>query len=941
MAKKHARRGKKHRPMDHAGFASSSAIASLGPAKVVPSPVHTPPSPVLSALALFPPVLAAVACVVASSFGLPSAFRSQICLIIWTASAASAVLAVSLLLNWASAAAASSTDKAGLFPDLLRFPNVARNTSTDEEEEGAYHLDDYAGYYAYFTDGEEDDDMNGPRRGPSQIGISLHENHRSTQSHGRGRGRGGYSMPPGSHPSGDRAGPDGRDSGSPFLGRRGSGRGRGRGRGRGDHFGGAGFDKPFHPREARGTSGWDAGGWDGRDGRGGRGGRGGRSERGGRGGRGGRGDYRGGYRGGYQGRDDASSRGRGPETPQQRTLPFRPARGVVNVAPAANTVPSKPSTAVSAIPTAALPSNQPGPRENPDQIRRARRAERAVQIFREQCQKLQAEDAARQKGAKNAQSAELNGLLLTSSASCSSEVASSTISGDRVAVANTTSKVVHFHPSPTPQQTAIFASTITSSAGTILQTSSVGGAARTVQVSRTSESVGVENSGAKSADFVVAQVPAMATSMKRKSDAALMSSDGDGNDSDDSSSGFVMTRTAGKRRINLSSGDLLANEILHDINEDLNTVSEDVDECDPVKRLHRGYMNEAIAMAQLALRTNETPVGCVLIHNGRAIAKGMNATNITRNGTRHAELMCLNALFSQWEDVSDDESCMMDDGHSDCDSAQDYDDSTKEFTEKDWEQVDPCKGHLYPYGQKLHPARVVNPDIMRECSLYVTVEPCIMCASMLRQYGIQKVYFGAANDKFGGTGGVLRIHMNSKPNVPPTPNATYIETYVTSMLSKPKRTRTMRQFHDSATAETSSDPDAPPSEAAPVRRASTIPIAEGSVPARDSGHGGNVEPGFAVEGGWGRDKAVFLLRQFYVQENGRAPAPRKKEGRAQRLVEQMKNENSSTVKLPPSAIGHQAELEAELDSLPLEASSPARAMEETLVNAASENAGAE
>lgn len=33
-----------------------------------------------------------------------------------------------------------------------------------------------------------------------------------------------------------------------------------------------------------------------------------------------------------------------------------------------------------------------------------------------------------------------------------------------------------------------------------------------------------------------------------------------------------------------------------------------------------------------------------------------------------------------------------------------------------------------------------------------------MCASLLRQFGIRKVYFGAANDRFGGTGGVLSIH---------------------------------------------------------------------------------------------------------------------------------------------------------------------------------------
>lgn len=345
----------------------------------------------------------------------------------------------------------------------------------------------------------------------------------------------------------------------------------------------------------------------------------------------------------------------------------------------------------------------------------------------------------------------------------------------------------------------------------------------------------------------------------------------------------------------------------------------------------------------------------------------MNATNMTRNGTRHAELMCLNALLSYWDDVNKADEAPTNGGDgdddSDCGSAEDYDDEKKEYTEEDWEKVDPSKGHLFPYGQKLHPARMVNQDIVRECSLYVTVEPCIMCASMLRQYGIKKVYFGAANDKFGGTGGVLRIHMNSKPDEPAQQNVTYIETYVTNMLSRPKRpsraprnvavntadasvTATDPPTGDGASSTTPSPVDSSGAQADTnaatttttitrtvitsdntnnppvVRHTSTIPIAEGAVPARDEGHGGNVEPGFDVEGGWGRDKAVFLLRQFYVQENGRAPAPRKKEGRAQRLVEQMKCETDSTVKLPTTLEGQPPEAEAEGGALPLATPTP-------------------
>lgn len=131
-----------------------------------------------------------------------------------------------------------------------------------------------------------------------------------------------------------------------------------------------------------------------------------------------------------------------------------------------------------------------------------------------------------------------------------------------------------------------------------------------------------------------------------------------------------------------------------------------------------------------------------------------------------------------------------------------------EDTESSSEDENPAAGgHLYPYGQKFHPADIVDKSIIRECTLYVTVEPCVMCASLLRQLGIKKVFFGAVNDKFGGTGGVFSIHKNPSP--------------------------------------LDGEIDAP------------------------RGDGGSVELGYEAEGGWGRDDAVGLLRRFYVQENGR------------------------------------------------------------------------
>ncbi|KAG9229538.1 cytidine deaminase-like protein [Amylocarpus encephaloides] len=203
--------------------------------------------------------------------------------------------------------------------------------------------------------------------------------------------------------------------------------------------------------------------------------------------------------------------------------------------------------------------------------------------------------------------------------------------------------------------------------------------------------------------------------------------------------------------------------------------------------LHATYMNEALAMASHALSTSETPVGCILVHPLHSIlARGLNATNRTRNGTMHAEFIAISSLLTS-----------------------------------------SLPGSLKTQTWK------ARADMLRECTLYVTVEPCIMCASLLRQFGIRRVFYGASNEKFGGTGGVLDVHRGNG-----------------KMLSA---------------LGTSSGRDE---------------VSEG----RDGEEEKEREEGdYEVSGGWGREEAIVLLRRFYVQENGRAPEPRKKGERVLRL----------------------------------------------------------
>ncbi|KAJ2857212.1 tRNA(adenine34) deaminase [Coemansia erecta] len=118
------------------------------------------------------------------------------------------------------------------------------------------------------------------------------------------------------------------------------------------------------------------------------------------------------------------------------------------------------------------------------------------------------------------------------------------------------------------------------------------------------------------------------------------------------------------------------------------------------KDIRLRYMREALQMADEAYTAQEVPVGCVFVYNDQIVGRGRNETNEAKNGTRHAELVAIDRMLSGGFDI------------------------------KQFEKTD----------------------------LYVTVEPCIMCASALRQIGIGRVFYGCANDRFGGCESVMRVN---------------------------------------------------------------------------------------------------------------------------------------------------------------------------------------
>ena len=121
------------------------------------------------------------------------------------------------------------------------------------------------------------------------------------------------------------------------------------------------------------------------------------------------------------------------------------------------------------------------------------------------------------------------------------------------------------------------------------------------------------------------------------------------------------------------------------------------------------FMTQALALAEKAGEAGEVPVGAVVVHNGEIIGVGMNRRESNKNALCHAEIEAIDAA---------------------------------------------CK--------RLGGWRL--PD----CQLYVTLEPCPMCAGAIINSRIDEVYFGAFDKKAGSVGSLVNLFdlpYNHKPAV--------------------------------------------------------------------------------------------------------------------------------------------------------------------------------
>ncbi|XP_014671239.1 PREDICTED: tRNA-specific adenosine deaminase 2-like [Priapulus caudatus] len=115
--------------------------------------------------------------------------------------------------------------------------------------------------------------------------------------------------------------------------------------------------------------------------------------------------------------------------------------------------------------------------------------------------------------------------------------------------------------------------------------------------------------------------------------------------------------------------------------------------------------------AKDALEQGEVPVGCMFVYRGKVLGTGGNEVNKTKNATRHAEMIGMDQVLKWCRVQGLDQAC-----------------------------------------------------VFRETVLYVTVEPCIMCAGALRLIHIPLIVYGCRNERFGGCGSVLHVDSDSIPS---------------------------------------------------------------------------------------------------------------------------------------------------------------------------------
>ena len=123
------------------------------------------------------------------------------------------------------------------------------------------------------------------------------------------------------------------------------------------------------------------------------------------------------------------------------------------------------------------------------------------------------------------------------------------------------------------------------------------------------------------------------------------------------------------------------------------------------EKTHEYYMKQALKEAEKAYKKLEVPVGAIIVKNGKVIARAHNQKEEKKDTTKHAEILAIQKA-----------------------------------------------------SKKLQSWRLID------CEMYITLEPCSMCAGAIINSRIKKIYIGANDEKTGAAGSVLNLFNDYKFN---------------------------------------------------------------------------------------------------------------------------------------------------------------------------------
>jgi len=176
--------------------------------------------------------------------------------------------------------------------------------------------------------------------------------------------------------------------------------------------------------------------------------------------------------------------------------------------------------------------------------------------------------------------------------------------------------------------------------------------------------------------------------------------------------------------------------------------TDEPEDCEGELSEHSIWMHAALDLANEALKAGEVPVGCVFVYNSQIVGCGRNCVNATRNATRHAEMVAIDNLRKRFCDIA-------------VDNAEE-----KLPTSGAWQENERSAGN-FDHRNDTALSRLTASDIFHLSTLYVTCEPCIMCAAALRILHVPTVIYGCVNERFGGCGSVVSIATDKLPSLGP------------------------------------------------------------------------------------------------------------------------------------------------------------------------------